>query len=232
MGVDSLLRLKGMDLKKGFLDGVPIALGYWPVAMAYGLLAKSVGLDFFECTSMSLMVFAGASQFMALNFIASGVGIGEITAAVFLVNLRHFLMSLSLSPKMLTQHRGVRAVLSFGITDETFAVASIKEKYLSSSYLAGLEFISYGSWVVGSAAGYAAGAFLTETLQESMGIALYAMFIGLLVPLTKKSRKALYIGVLAGMLNGILGLFISRGWAVIVASVLAALMVPKKGKEE
>ena len=74
---------------------------------------------------------------------------------------------------MLTRHLGIRALLSFGITDETFAVASVKEKYLSSSYMAALELISYSSWVLGSAAGYAAGAFLTETLKESMGIALY-----------------------------------------------------------
>ncbi|NLO89915.1 MAG: AzlC family ABC transporter permease [Clostridia bacterium] len=222
--------MNGSGIKKGFLDGIPIALGYWPVAMAYGLLAKSVGLNFFECTTMSVMVFAGASQFMTLNLIASGVGMGEIAAAVFLVNLRHLLMSLSLSPKVLAQHRGIRALLSFGITDETFAVASVKEKYLSSGYLGALELISYSSWVLGSAAGFAAGAFLPETLQESMGIALYAMFIGLLVPLSKKSRKVLFIGVLAGILNGILGLFISKGWAVIAAAILAALMVPGTGE--
>jgi len=225
MGKEVTIERRSSGFGEGLLAAIPIALGYWPIAMAYGLLAKLVGLSLTECVAMSIIVFAGASQFMALNLLSTGVGAGEIVLATFLVNLRHFLMSASISEKLLVFNRGLRALLGFGVTDESFAVASIKGKNISAGYMAGLELLSYGSWVIGSGAGYSVGAALPATLQASMGIALYAMFIGLLVPPSKKSRKVLVLAVSAAAMNGFFSLFLNSGWSIIAATVAASLGV-------
>lgn len=206
----------------GLKAAVPIALGYFPVAMAYGLLARSAGLTLAECLAMSIIVFAGASQFIALNLLATGIGFGEIILATFLVNLRHLLMSASIGEKLLVRAKGIRAVLAFGITDESFAVASIQGGLLTAGYMAGLEVLAYLAWVVGSGMGFTLGVALPQTLQESMGIALYAMFIGLLVPPAKKSRKFLVLAALSAALNGVFSLFLTGGWPVIAATTAAA----------
>ncbi|NLK00784.1 MAG: AzlC family ABC transporter permease [Clostridia bacterium] len=209
----------------GLADALPIGLGYGPVAMAYGLLAKSAGLTLIQCVAMSIIVFAGASQFMALNLIAVGIGIGEIVLATFLINLRHLLMSMSISEKLLALNRGIRACIAFGVTDESFAVSSIRGGKLSTGYMLGLEILSYGFWVAGSGVGYMAGEVLPPMLQTSMGIALYAMFIGLLIPSAKKSKKVLTLAVLAALLNSVFGLFLTGGWPMIAATIIASLGV-------
>ena len=215
--------VKSRALLSGLSAALPIAIGYWPIAMAYGLLGKSLGLSFLHCVGMSVIVFAGASQFMALNLLAAGVGPWEIVLTTFLVNLRHFLMSASIAPKVLCSNRGLRALLAFGVTDETFAVASIKGGTLTPAYMSGLEILAYASWVTGSGAGFLVGAALPDALQASMGIALYAMFIGLFVPAAKKSRKVLILGGSAALLNGFLSLFMSGGWPIIAAVILSSL---------
>ena len=101
---------------------------------------------------LNLLVFAGASQFMALNLLASGIGAGEIVLATLLMNFRHFLMSASLSAKIGGRAR-LLPVVAFGITDETFAVASSEKGELASDFLIGLESMAYFSWVSGTAVG-------------------------------------------------------------------------------
>ena len=167
--------------------------------------------------------FAGASQFIALNLLATGVGFGEIVLATFLVNLRHLLMSASLGEKLLVPHKGVRALLAFGVTDESFAVASIQGGLLTTGYMAGLELLSYSAWVIGSGIGFVVGVALPADLQTSMGIALYAMFIGLLVPSAKKSRKVLVLASVSALLNAVFSMFLTGGWPVIAATTVAAL---------
>ncbi|MBM6617175.1 AzlC family ABC transporter permease [Bacillus sp. RD4P76] len=219
----------------GVQAGVSIAIGYMPIALTFGLLAKTTVLTVGETFLMSLLVFAGASQYIALSLIAAGTGAFEIVLTTFIVNIRHFLMSASLNEKVETAPKFLKAIYAFGITDETFSVAAIKEGKLTTGFLFGLVTVSYGSWVVFSGVGHVIGSSLPATLQESMGIALYAMFVGLLVPSIKKHQKVLYLAALAGVLNFIFVIFMAKGWAIVAAtlisSVVVELIVMKKGEQ-
>jgi predicted branched-subunit amino acid permease len=151
----------------------------------------------------------------------------EIVLTTFIVNIRHFLMSASLNEKVEDDTPGKRMLYSFGITDETFSVAATRQGAVSTGYMFGLTFISYSSWVAFSGIGFLIGAGLPKTLQESMSIALYAMFVGLLVPSMKKSIKVVYLAVLAAAFNTVFTLagMMSTGWAIVTATLLAAVLV-------
>jgi 4-azaleucine resistance transporter AzlC len=229
---------QGTEFKKGLHAGISIAIGYVPIALTFGLLAKTTGLSIGETVLMSMIVFAGASQYMSLSLIALGTGIVEIILTTFIVNIRHFLMAASLNEKVELDRVFNRIVYSFGITDETFSVAATQTGRLTTGYMFGLNLISYASWVIGSGVGFAIGAGLPATLQQSMSIALYAMFIGLLVPSMKQGVKVVFLAALAACFNTVFTMteWLSTGWSIVGATLLSAVLVElietmkKKGK--
>ena len=226
-----------LNFKQGLRAGLPVAIGYLPIALTFGLLARNSGLSLLNTFLMSVMVFAGASQFVAVNLVALGTGIGEIVLTTFILNFRHFLMSASLSQKLKdTIPQKWLFLLSFGITDETFSVASMQNKEIDGFFLFGLNLISYSAWVTGSIFGHYLGASLPEIIQASMGIALYAMFIGLLVPNLKESKTAVFTVFITVIVSGSFYMLrniinISKGWEIvlvtIIASIIATIFFPK-----
>jgi 4-azaleucine resistance transporter AzlC len=215
------------EFRKGIQAGLSIAIGYFPIALAFGLLAKTTGLTLIETVLMSLVVFAGASQYMSLSLIASGAGAFVIIFTTFVVNIRHFLMSASLNEKIERESPLKKAIYAFGITDETFSVMATKSGTVTTGFAFGVIIISYASWVVNSGIGYVIGASLPQVLQDSMTVALYAMFIGLLIPSLKKSMKVMYLAGLAAVFNSILlfSKFLEDGWAIVTSTILSALIV-------
>lgn len=212
------------QMKKGFRDAIPIVVGYVPVAMAYGLMAKNAGLSIYDTALMSLMVFAGASQFMAVGLIASFVGFGEIIISTFLVNFRHFLMSASLSSRLKNTDKRWRLIMAFGVTDEVFSVASFYKGDIGPSYLVPLEVASYGSWVLGGILGHFMGQALPEVVGSSMGVALYAMFMALLIPEVRENWAIAVLAIISATINTILYSFvgISKGWSIVIALIVAS----------
>ncbi|MGN7176380.1 branched-chain amino acid ABC transporter permease [Paenibacillus sp. FSL R5-0490] len=215
------------EVRKGVQAGISIAIGYAPIALTFGLLAKTTGLTIGETVLMSLLVFAGAAQYISLSLLTLGTGIFEIVLTTFIVNIRHFLMSTSLNEKWEDEQAANKVILSFGITDETFSVAAVREEKVTSGYMLGLISVSYASWVICSGLGHLIGASLPQTLQESMSVALYAMFVGLLVPSMKKSAKVVFLAALAACFNTIFTLTntLSTGWAIVTATLLSAVIV-------
>ncbi|WP_078381518.1 AzlC family ABC transporter permease [Sutcliffiella halmapala] len=211
--------------RNGLQAGASIAIGYIPIAITFGLLAKSAGLTISETVLMSLLVFAGAAQYMSLNMIVLGSGVFEIVMTTFILNIRHFLMSASLNEKVEEETLWKKALYSFGITDETFSVAATKEGTIQTGYMFGVIFIAYSSWVVSSGIGYVIGSSLPASLQESMAVALYAMFIGLLVPSLKRHRKVVVLAGTAAILNTIFSLVLSiaPGWSIVLATIISAV---------
>lgn len=139
-------------IKQGFAEGVlksvPIVIGYLPVAVAFGLISTQSGLSLYHTVLMSVMVYAGASQFMAVSMLAGGVGAMEIILATFILNFRHFIMSLSLMNGIKSVPNQWKWVLSSWITDETFSVASFHKEKAGPGFLAGLMLTAYGSWIL------------------------------------------------------------------------------------
>lgn len=221
MATTALLEQK-KPFTRGLITGASIALGYLPAALTFGFLAKSTGLTFVETIAMSIFVYAGAAQYMALTLIAIGTGALEIIFTTFIVNIRHLLMSASVQNQVEEEHPIIKAIYSFGMTDEVFAVTTTQEGTLKTGFIFGVSVIAYASWVVNSGIGYLVGALLPSALQQSMGIALYAMFIALLVPSLKKHRKVIYLALSAAMLNSFFTFFLPSGWSIILATLLAS----------
>lgn len=217
-----------MTFSKGLRAGLSIAIGYFPIALTFGLLAKTTGLSMWEATAMSIFVFAGAAQYISLTLISSGVDPILIVLNTFVVNIRHFLMTASLNEKMQPEKRWKKAIYAFGVTDETFSVlATRKEEKIRTSFAAGVILIAYGSWVTFTALGHVIGANLPEFLQAAMSIALYAMFVGLLVPSMKGNRKVIWLATFGALIHSALywsGL-LSTGWAILVATLGSAILV-------
>jgi len=207
----------------GLSNGAPIALGYLPVAVTFGILGRQAGLSVAEVTGMSAWVYAGASQFLAVKMIASGVGFFEIVLATFILNFRHFLMSTVLARKIEGSKPGVTA-LSYWVTDETFVVASLhaRPEGLSALGFLTMALTAYMSWLAGTFLGGMFAALIPVRIVDGMGIGLYALFIALLIPSARKHwRFALVAAASALTAWGLSGLLpgLSEGWTLIAATL-------------
>ena len=210
--------------KKGIISGIPIFLGYFPIAIAFGLLSKAQGISLVPTVLFSLLVFAGASQFIALKLIGMGTGVLDIAIVTFLINLRHMLMSAALSAKL--KEKKWIPFISFGITDETFSIVSLEKGEITSSYLLGLESVAYTSWILGTLSGFLLGDFLPDDIKKSMGIALYAMFIAILMPEVKKSFKVLIIAGTGAVVNTIIWFtkIVNPGIGIVISIIAGAFL--------
>ncbi len=208
---------------RGFITGLPVFFSYLPIAITFGLLTRAAGLEMLQTFSFSALVFAGASQFVALNLLNLGAGFLEIIITTFLVNLRHLLMSASLYTKIIDPR--LIPILGFGVTDESFAVAGIREGPITVPFLAGLQLVGYLGWVGGTVLGYVAGEFLPEALQAGMGFALYALFIALIAPPASRSGLIFTVAIIAAGINWALTLLgLGHGGVRIVLGIIGGAL--------
>ena len=214
----------GKSFKNGIISGFPIIIGYFPVAMAFGLLSRDIGISLRDSCFFSIFVFAGASQFMALDLIKTGAASVNIILATFLLNLRHLMMSASLSVKLRETKKKWLPFIAFGMTDETFSISSLNGGKLNAPFLLALHSAAYASWVCGTLTGYLAGAVLPAVVQNSLGIGLYALFAALLMPEIKKSTNILYLSLMSGTVYVMLTRFkiVPAGWSLITTIIAAA----------
>lgn len=216
------------DFKTGVKHGIPICLGYIPVSFTFGLMAVSAGIPKWTAILISLTNLTSAGQFAGITLISAGTAYFELGLTVFIINLRYMLMSLSISQKIDRKINTLQRMLfSFGITDETYVVASLQPNKLSSSYLFGLISMPIFGWNLGTILGVFISDLLPLTLQNAMGIALYGMFIALIVPPARKERKILVIIMIAVAIMCMfryISIFsgISSGFRIIISSVVAA----------
>ncbi len=221
-----------MSWKRTFYEGVrggmPIGLGYLPVSFTFGFMAVSGGLSVWMAVFISLTNLTSAGQFAGTNLLLAGAGYFEVALTTLIINLRYMLMSLSLSQKLDEKTGiGARLALAFGITDETFVVSSLHPGVLKASYMLGLISMPILGWNIGTWLGGAISTVLPQALQNAMGIALYAMFIALIMPAARKSMEVCSVIILAIVIMCILKYVpvfavISSGFRVILATVIAS----------
>lgn len=225
---------------RGVRAGLPVAVGYLPMAMAFGVLATQTGLSFGQAAAMSLFVYAGASQFASLGLLAGGASALAIVLATLVLNFRHFLMSVALSRRIPLMRRPGRAAwaaplgLGFGITDETFVVASLNES-LTPSFFIGLALTAYLAWLSGTLIGAGFSSLIPAVIARGMGVALYAMFIAILVPGVKKTWINGLVAIAGasiawGASLGVPGL--PSGWRIVIAILVASAVGAAVGGEE
>lgn len=216
------------EFRKGISKGIPIAVGYIPVSFTFGMMAVNGGMPIWIAILISLTNLTSAGQFAGTALIMANASIFEITLTTFVINIRYMLMSLSLSQKITSQMPLLkRCTMAFGITDETFTVASLEKKEITFPYMMGLITCPYFGWALGTALGAVTTSMLPKSLQSALGIALYAMFLALIVPAAKKSKEALVVIIVAVFISSLFKWVpyinkISGGWSIIIATIIAA----------
>lgn len=216
------------DYKKGLVAGIPIGLGYLPVSFTFGLMAVQGGIPVWLAVFISLSNLTSAGQFAGTTLILGGAGFLEIGLTTFVINLRYMLMSLSLSQKLKpTVGIAKRLLIGYGITDEIFALASLRDGKVSPAYMYGLMTMPVFGWTFGTFLGACTSGVLPDSLQNAMGIALYTMFIAIIIPPAKKSRPIQAVIALSILITCMLQYlpvfsFISSGFQMILATILSA----------
>lgn len=209
----------------GLIRAVPIILGYLPIGLAFGVLASTAGLSVYSAAAMSVFVFAGSAQLISVGLIGAGASVLAVTIAVFLVNLRHFLMSASLAPYLKNLKTWQQILFSYELTDESFAVHSAyfrKSGTPSFTQLFTLNLSAQLAWVTGSVLGAWVGVRLAfDTEAYGIDFALPAMFIALLV-MQIEMKKHLYIALLAATLGLCFYLLGFNQLYIIMATIIAA----------
>lgn len=214
--------------KKGLKLGIPIGIGYFSVSFAFGMMAIGSGLSPALALLISMTNVTSAGQFAGIQVMAAGGSVIEMALTMLMINARYFLMSLSLSQKVSKQLSTFqRALMSFLVTDEIFAVASMEPGEVKGWYFAGLGLMPYIGWSSGTLVGALVSGILPASLQDALGIALYGMFIAIIIPAAKHSKAIIMTILLAVGASCILyyvPLFdqISSGFAVIIVTLIAA----------
>lgn len=230
------------DYKRGLRHGLPIALGYLSVAFAFGIQATSLGLSALQAVMISIFNVTSAGQLAGLQLMAAGATLTEMALTQLTINLRYALMSLSLSQKldesMTLPHR---LLLSFCNTDEVFAVASQQPSKIGRAYLYGLTNGPFLGWTLGTLLGALAGGLLPKDVTNALGIAIYGMFIAIILPPFRRSREVRAVILVAVAMSCLITLlpqlqFISDGFRIILcavaASALGAWLMPRPAKHD
>ena len=230
------------NLKKGIIDGFPICVGYLSVSFAFGIFAVGNGLSVLEAVLISMTNLTSAGQLAGVPIICGGGSLIELAVSQLVINSRYSLMSVSLSQKLGKSIKMPdRFVISFGNTDEIFAVAVSNKESVGKKYMYGLILTPYVGWACGTLLGAVAGNILPEIVITSLGVAIYGMFIAIVTPVVKENRAvAAVVGVsiVLSCLFKFLPLLsnIPSGFVVIICAVLAssvlALISPVESEGE
>lgn len=227
---------------QGIIDGLPICFGYLSVAFAFGISAVGSGLTALEALLISMTNVTSAGQVAGIGIIAAGGSLIEMAVSQIGINLRYALMSVSLSQKFGKSIRlPDRFLIAFVNTDEVFGVASSKSGNVERNYMYGLIIPPYVGWSVGTILGALAGNILPDSVTSALGIAVYGMFVAIVIPKAKEEHPvaicALAAIVLSCAFKYIPGLnSVPGGFSVIICAVIAsaifAFAAPIKTDEE
>lgn len=214
----------------GLKSGVPIALGYFLVSFTFGMTGSLMGMNPIDLIIMSMTNLTSAGQFAGTSLILSGASYLEIFTTVGIINIRYTLMSTAISQK-LEQHLPLykRLILAFGITDETFTLAMVDVKNISFAYFSGLVTLPYIGWGSGTALGALSDNLMSDELQSAASIALYCMFIALVMPPSKHKKDIRFVCLLTVAIRVLMTITpiiqdISAGYSIIIAAILAAFI--------
>lgn len=212
----------------GVKDGIPICLGYLAVSFTFGIMAKNANLSVWEAVLISATNVTSAGQFAGLSLITAGASYLEMAFTQLIINLRYCLMSCALSQK-LSQSTPFfhRFFIAYGVTDEIFGISvSLKDK-LHPFYSYGAISVAVPGWVMGTFLGIVSGNILPERVISALSVALYGMFIAIIIPPSRENKVLagiVAISMAASLIFSIAPVLcqISSGFRIIILTILIA----------
>ncbi len=229
------------DFKKGLKDGLPICIGYFSVSFAFGIFAVENGLTVLQAVIISLTNLTSAGQLAAVPIMAGGGSVIELAISQLVINSRYSLMSISLAQKLSTKVKlPQKLLIAFGNTDEIFAVSVSNKGDVGFKYMLGIILLPVLGWTSGTLSGAIAGNILPDIVTAALGVAIYGMFVAIVVPVTKKEKATALCVAFAIALSCAFRYIplltkVPSGFTVIicavVASALFAIIAPIKAEE-
>lgn len=223
---------------KGIKDGIPIALGYFVVSFTLGIAAKNIGITAIQATIMSFTNNASAGEFAAFNVIANNSGYIEMAFTLLIVNLRYLLMSCALSQKLSPQTPFFhRFIIAYDVTDEIFGICFSRPGMLCPYYSYGAMTVALPGWAIGTGLGVICGNIMPARLLSAMSVALYGMFIAIIIPPVKDNKVLRFIVPISMIASAVFAFMpflkkISSGFRIIILTVIisliAAILFPVK----
>lgn len=214
---------------RGLKAGIPIALGYLSVSFTFGIIAISYGLSWWQALIISMTTVTSAGQFAGIGIMLHPGQYFQMLISQITINIRYSFMSISVGQKADERFTGLsRWILGFMMTDEIFAVAT-QEESVSRSFFAGLATLPYLGWSVGTLLGAILGSILPDRLMSALSLAIYGMFVAIVVPEMKKSRQVLIVVILAMLLSCAFHYIpflssISSGITITIVAISAAVV--------
>ncbi len=228
-------------LRLGMRDGAPIGLGYFAVAFSLGIAAKNAGLSAMQACLASILCNASAGEYAGFTVIAANASYIEMAFITAVANARYILMSCAMSQRISpgtgSHHR---LLMSFDITDELFGIAMARPGSLDPYYTYGAMTVSIPMWAAGTAIGAAAGSILPHSLVSALSVALYGMFLAVIIPPARRDRIILALVVVSFALSLAASMLpyvrdVSEGTRTVILTVIisaaAALLFPRKDEE-
>lgn len=216
------------SFSSGLKDGIPICLGYLSVSFAFGIFAVNQGLYPWQALAISMTNVTSAGQLAGVPIMCQGLPLVEIALTQLIINLRYALMSVSLSQKLDKSVKIFhRLIISFVNTDEVFAVASGRSDYIGKNYLYGLIITPYFGWALGTILGAIAGNILPQIVTNALGIAIYGMFVAIIVPVAKIKKSVLGVVLTSVTLSCLFRYIpflqkVSSGFVIIICAIFSA----------
>lgn len=233
--------MKNESFKKGIKDGIPIGLGYLAVSFTFGMMSVSSGLSIWQAVLISLTNLTSAGQFAGLDIIVAGGSYWEMALTQLVINLRYCLMSFSLSQKMRRDEPWAhRYLVAFGITDEIFGVSASQKGKVSAFYNYGAMCMAIPGWTLGTLLGAISGSLLPDFIMSALGVAIYGMFLAVIIPPAKKNKAVLLVVVAAMAVSTLFAVVpglnkVSSGFVIIITTLVtaggAAYLCPVKEDE-
>ena len=230
------------SFKKGLKDGLPIAIGYLSVSFAFGIFAIENGLTVFQAVIISLLNVTSAGQLAAVPIIAGGGTLVELILSQLVINSRYSLMSVSLSQKLSKRVKlPQKLLIAYGNTDEIFAVSVSNKGEVGAKYMLGIILLPVIGWTSGTLLGGVVGNILPAMVTAALGVAIYGMFVAIVMPVAKKEKMTALCVLLAIAISCAFKYIpllkaVPTGFTVIicavVASVIFAIIAPVKTEEK
>lgn len=217
-----------MNFKRGIQDGIPIGLGYFAVSFTFGMMAVSGRLTAWQAVLISLTNLTSAGQFAGLGIIVAGGSMWEMALTQLVINLRYCLMSFSLSQKLEKNiSTGHRLAVAFGVTDEIFGVSASQEGRLSPWYNYGVMSMAIPGWTLGTLVGAVLGNVLPGFLVSALNVAIYGMFLAVIIPPAKKNKSVLGVVIGAMAISTVFAVVpvlnkVSSGFVIIITTLIVA----------
>lgn len=219
--------------KNGLRDGIAVALGYFAVSFTFGMEAVTDGVSIWQAALISVTNVTSAGQFSGLAIIAANGTYLELALTQFIINLRYCLMSFSLAQKLdKTTPNHHRYTMAYSVTDEIFALDASQTGALPPAYHYGITSVAVPGWVLGTLAGAISGSLLPAFIMSALGIAIYGMFLAIIIPPAKKNRTILLVVLSAMGLSFLFSVLpvlkkITSGFVIILTTVIVAGIAAK-----